>query len=1084
MAFRNCLVLLLSLPFLSLAAPAKRSYPNPTTRFYLRNLKTAYYTREKPVDSSWFGPVRNVLTKPADFAAYKHPRVMASPDEWDRLITQHANPEKFDKEGTWSKSFLRLTRDNGPESEFVKLLAELERSNDTNVFTGKHRSQFASDAQYDEYRKTLKPLADVLKSQPDEIKSHHLFLCAFWSQVSEKQGENGFLDKDVWKNCVDASVAWAKVLMSHRIYHCNPTCDAKQEDPERSYLWNYEEMWSVSHDWFLVGSSLALSYDVLYHKMDDTQREVIRSAIAVLVLKRWTWGLADENGVNNPNAETHPHRIFSNWATYHSNLYLTNLAIEGESGYVPYVDLLLKEHEVTGFNEKMNRKFDAVYKAFWDHSIYPDGSSFEDGYTYHTALREGALGLLVAHRRGVANVLNTDKFKNMIHHVAQQWEPKQCGHLIGHSSGGGLRYPSYVGFLRYAYPDGVLPRMVWAQRFGKDFLNTEECRIWYVQSMTQLAIFGDEHHNPYDEIADSPESLPPVWKAKFPLSYVAPRRGLIVLRGSHAQKTSYLHLDARPDSMFPGHDNADRGVITLSALKKIWLDDLDWETNIESYKHSLMHIDGIAQAKKAPSVTILKVVDTKEHVIASADLSYAYNVQWAPAWQGPNVGRGTVTDRKLDGTYFTKEYMFTDREQNSPWDLGWPMEDDAKDIGFYRGMNLNPLMDIGFAGTIEWRRHYRENPLSHFVRSTIMIRSQKNDVGVAVLVDSVDAGAGSHRFESYFILHADVTVDGSKCTDNRCKILLKNTGDERVDVHVLTRGTNLKYRLETFEGNRRMILTTSGLQSEEFWVAFHPHTGDSAGFEMARSGETMEFKYEGDTTRFSVAADHTVVEANDDTAGMDFAPGEEVHANADDEHTNDEQPTTLTPSPSPDPTMSSEPETDADQPPSPILTPVPEVQPRSDATPLQQDSTPMEPISLEPRGWQKITHEMLRSIRRSSFFSKTDAKHQIVFKIIAHTGGKYGDRLQTCRGYTNVETKIRIYDCGEGDESHQNYLKRTCELFAESGADDKCAGANGATKTDIKRELEAGRPYFVVVDILKTRGRPRFLIGHKYYWRG
>lgn len=1083
-----CLFLLLCIHFrLSYAIPAALTYPEPNTKFSLSKVKSAYFSEKKPFNPSLIGPVRDIVAKPNELSAYIHPRVGMGKKEWNDLISRHANPATFNQPNTWSHSFLRLSRGNGPDSPFVKRIADLETSRRTAVFTGQHRTDFSNDAKYDEYRRSLKPLANYIK-ESTELHSHSLFLCAFWATVSEKQGPNHFLESDVMKKCIDASVGWAKVLMAHRTYHCNPVCKTETPDAELSFVWNYELFWAVRNDWHTIGSSLALAYDVMYERLSKDQRETIRSALALLVLKRFSWGIADENSVRNPDAETHPHRIFSNWATYHSNIYLTNLAIEGEKGFVSYAAKVLADNDSEGFDKKLDRKWDALYKAYWEHSIYPDGSSYEDGYTFHTALREGGLGLVANHRRGKNNHLNTARFRNMIHNVAQQWEPWQCGLLVGHASGGGESYNTYVGLIRYAYPNGILPRMVWAQRFGKDFLNTEECRIWWTQTMTQLAFFGDEHADPKEKIADSPESLPPVAKSSFSLSYVATRRGLIIARGSHSQNTSYLHFDARTDSIFLGHDNADRGIITFAALKTRWLDDLPWRDNIESRKHSLLHIDGLSQAVKAPPATILKAIDSQAHFIASADLSYSYNVQWAPAWQGPNVGTGTMKEYASNGRWQMKTYTFTDREPNSPWDLGWLIEDKAADIGFYPGMNLNPLPDIGFAGTNEWRRLYRPRSLSYYVRSTILVRSKKNDVGFAVLVDSVDAGAGKHDFDSYLMLHNEASLDtSSTCSANKCLITLKSSGNARLDLHAESKN-KLSFRVETIEGNhRRLILSSTGIAKEEIWIAMHPHMGDTNGFQMKRVSEGMQFFYEQEEQMFRVDdSDHTVVSKTGTATVASPTPSK---SRLPPRASRSPIPASVTPSKSPQAVPSRNP--------SPVVasaTPTPSTPTRDQGRkiPLPEEffphprpttfsRRPMKAISLNHNQWREIPYEQIRKHDAESYFDWTDADYQFVVKIESHTTPKRGDRFSTCRGYTNTETVMRLYEC----ESEDEYFKRNCEQVADSNENDYCNDANGQYKTDMKRRLSAEKSYYLVVDVQKRISlEPRVAIGHRNYWTG
>ncbi|CAN8064142.1 unnamed protein product [Agarophyton chilense] len=597
-----------------------------------------------------------------------------------------------------------------------------------------------------------------------EADAHSLFLCAFWAQVAEKvPSHKHFLNATIMDTCIHATVAWAKVLMAHRTYHCSPSCSTTQHDVEKSYLWNPDLIWEVSNDWYTAGSTLALAYDVLHDRLSESQRRVVRSALALLVMKRWTWGVVDQNTAKYPDAETHPHRIVSNWGMYHSNLYITNLAIEGESGFVPYAQHVLSENDSVGFNHKMNRKFEALINAYMTHSVYPDGSTFEDGYTYHTAFREGSLAFLAAHRRG-HNLLNTPRFRNIIHNVAQMFEPWQCAPLLGHSSGGGQGYPAYVGLLRYTYPDGSLPRMLWAQRFGKNFTNDGNCRIWWTQTMTQLVIFGDEHKQDLSLVADAPESLSEDAKKHFPLAYVSTRRGLII---------------------------------------------------------------------------------------------------WAQAWQGPSIGTADVLEYRPDGSTYEKKYSFPDAEENNPWNLGWPMEDDASEIGFSRNMTMNGNPDLAAFGMNEWRRHYREQHVEHLIRSVITVKSRNEDIGYGVLVDSVSAGPGTHTFESYLILDDEVKVERkiSQCNGNQCKIVLASANGQVLDVHVLALGNEVSFRVEEFNGHKRIVVRSLRETSEEIWIVFFPRSRDPNDFSMVREGDNVKLStWEGSNTFQVRKSDHTVIE--------------------------------------------------------------------------------------------------------------------------------------------------------------------------------------------------------------------------------
>lgn len=834
-------------------SPQTTLYPTPRVRFYLSNVSAAYNTLEKPFQAHFFGSVRDIRASPAEQLPYAHPRVIAGPAEWAALISRHANPTNFNKPGSWSATLYKLTLNNGPLSAFVNHLAILEATNGTSAFTGASRASFPSEAAYDEYRMTLKPLADTLKMS-NELYSHHLFLCAFWADVYQANDTNQIVPPTVRKTCIQAAVAWAKVLLAHRIFHCKATCKATTlgDDPEdRTYIWNHERLWYVTDDWHTSGASLALAYDVLYDSFTTREQTIIQSAIALLVMKRESWGSTVLSDAASPNAALEPHRIFSNWAMYSSNIYITNLAIEGEIGFVPYAREVLANHDSHGFNGGLSKRFEALIDAFFTHSIYPDGSSFEDGYTFHLALREGALGFVAYQRRG-ANIMNTARFRNSIHAVAQQWEPWTCAPFVGHASGGGLSYPTYIALYRYAYPNGILPRMLWSQRAGKVF-DDNKCRIMWTQTMMQMTLFGDEHLEPEEKIAVAPAYLTEKFRKQFPLTYVMTRRGLVIMRGSHAERAAYMHLDVRPDSFFVGHDNADRGAITFSALKRRWLDDHDWRDNKDSRHHSLLHIDGLAQAVKAPSVTLLRATDDRNKSIASADLTYAYNVHWAQAWQGTNDGHGDEVEYDESGGTTVKQYHFLDDERNTPWDLGWPVEDDAKDLGFNRSMPLTRVTHIGFRGINEWRRAYRSEYLDHVTRSTIMVRSPTNDIGVGLMVDSAAATQGTHTFESYLVLSDEVRKEEGRCRKNRCMIRLSDGTGRLLDLHVVAKGKKVDHRVEEFNGHSRIVVRSSGRMNETFWMAMHAHEADVNGFHMIKAGENMmRVNYEGEDRFFRI----------------------------------------------------------------------------------------------------------------------------------------------------------------------------------------------------------------------------------------
>lgn len=85
---------------------------------------------------------------------------------------------------------------------------------------------------------------------------------------------------------------------------------------------------------------------------------------------------------------------------------------------------------------------------------------------------------------------------------------------------------------------------------------------------------------------------------------------------------------------------------------------MSWRYWARGSHHSLLHIDGASQELKAACATMRNVVDDGDMVIASADLSKSYSVQWWRAWANLGSDRGY----KLAGY---------ERETASPADYGW-----------------------------------------------------------------------------------------------------------------------------------------------------------------------------------------------------------------------------------------------------------------------------------------------------------------------------------------------------------------------------------------------------------------------------
>lgn len=322
-------------------------------------------------------------------------------------------------------SYLLLFQDKGPDNAVLEGFSLL----DTSAYTG--------DMDMD--KEGLKILADELEKLSD-FHEGGIFMYTLHVAVNSRvveMGGDAFLSPE--KNLeavIHMIVNIAKVALSHyAVYGCEDC--PYQAGIRWSDLWDVERGWGVSNSWYVGLSGLAFSYDVLHKDMNTEQRRFLNSALALMVKGRRYWGISDTSDVFSPNVQKHPHRIYSNWAIYHANLYLANLVIEGETDF----DEMTSEVGV-GFDTVINDRVRDIYSAYIQHATYPDGSGFEDGYTFNLAFREGSLGFIALARRG-ENYLDSPRGRNMIHYVAQSYEPYRCGNFVGHSSGGGLLYHTF-----------------------------------------------------------------------------------------------------------------------------------------------------------------------------------------------------------------------------------------------------------------------------------------------------------------------------------------------------------------------------------------------------------------------------------------------------------------------------------------------------------------------------------------------------------------------------------------------------------------------------------------------------------------
>jgi len=527
--------------------------------------------------------------------------------------------------------------------------------------------------------------------------------------------------------------------------------------------------------WIFGGAGMAVSYDVLYNDMTPDQRATVRRALAAAVKGRMSYGMNEPRG-----------KAISNHYGYHGDLALMCAAIEGEEGY----------------DEATYRRIEQVLTDYFTVGFTPTGACHEDTYGPNLGMREGSRGLMVLARRG-RNLFATRQYRNFVAWMAQSLEPFGDGDMVGGASGStGRLYPGSVIMAKYMYPSDPIADHVYRWHVGDDY---KPGLRW--QGFLDFAVFG----MPFATDPAKPATLE---GASLGLSAFYPRRGKLIARSDWSPEALYFHLDARPDAFMIGHDTVDRGTFMLSALGRSWVIHPPWNLFRKSSDYSLVHIDGKAEAWKAPSVKFLHHADTVVAVVGVADLKYAYDWQWSPPWPSK--------DKKFPAPW--------QPETSDPRDLGWPDDPD------WMPNTLHGTDKIGYVGSYMWRRPY--NTVLKAFRAAILVRGaapkgpQNRDGPLTgsyvIIADDVVKDAASHEYTWHMQMASDVKID----TRNGSDIVLKDpTDDRRLLVRVL-HPAKVESKLERYAaskdrngraimGNR--LLVSCRAVAPRFRVLLFPH---------------------------------------------------------------------------------------------------------------------------------------------------------------------------------------------------------------------------------------------------------------------
>lgn len=455
--------------------------------------------------------------------------------------------------------------------------------------------------------------------------------------------------------------------------------------------------------WLRGGSDFALAYDYLYNYMTPKQRDLCRSALSLAAKDLVVWGMNFPRG-----------RGVSNWYGYHGEFGPMLLAIEGEKG----------------FRADQWKSFQQMIRDWAEVHIYETGGSNEDGYTLNTSLREGQFTLLAMARRG-ENHFERENIRKYFEWVVLSLVPgEDTGETVGYSSNRVNPYESAPVLARWIMPGDKNVNYYLRSYKGADY--TRQNR-WQYAPMSTLFCMNWE---------DSEELPLDMGKLGLPITKVFDYQGLFITRSDWSDDAAYLNMLARHDAWYDRHENVDRGRFVFAALGRRWAVDNYWGIAMKSTDHSLVHIDGVAQAEakvgrgKAPNANLIKhgdigkAEDADSISYAVMDLKNAYDWLWSHSWDKPGEG--------------------WEPELRTFEELGWIWKRDGQPQKLH-GCDNETVPMYNFLGCNIWRK--ANNPVEYCWRTGVMVRGENP---YAIIVDDVKKDDKDRAYDWYMPIAADL----------------------------------------------------------------------------------------------------------------------------------------------------------------------------------------------------------------------------------------------------------------------------------------------------------------------------------------
>ena len=192
------------------------------------------------------------------------------------------------------------------------------------------------------------------------------------------------------------------------------------------------------------------------------------------------------------------------------------------------------DDNASGFNIRLHEHYYALPEHYMLNSFYPDGSSFEDVYSYFSGIREGSFRLL-------SHIVVAVKSLVTLAFAVSFARPPRCmnnGNAANawatHLAAASSVVPTTLCFdtsslqLHYLACSGDSASAITR-------ITTHFC-MWWIQSVIQIILFGGQHSS----TAESPQGIAPTIKKQFKKSYYATRWGFLMARSTFQSPQSLV----------------------------------------------------------------------------------------------------------------------------------------------------------------------------------------------------------------------------------------------------------------------------------------------------------------------------------------------------------------------------------------------------------------------------------------------------------------------------------------------------------------------------------------------------------------